>query len=91
MIKFVFITIIALVIPVFFTLMFTMSAYNRLAQLRARCRETQGRLESGEPNAAEAFQQALAGYESARRTFPGSLLARLGGFDKDEFARRSMT
>ena len=91
MIKFVFLAIIALVIPVFFALMFTMSAYNRLTQLRARCREAQGRLESGEPKVAEAYQQALAEYESARRTFPGNLLARLGGFDKDEFARGSGT
>jgi hypothetical protein len=39
-VKTVFLTIIALIIPLFFVLMFVMSTYNRLAALRDRCRRS---------------------------------------------------
>src|SRR5688500_5376498 len=36
-VKSLFLAIIALIVPLFFTLIFVMSTYNRLAALRARC------------------------------------------------------
>ncbi len=55
------------VIPLFFTFIFVHGTRNRLASLRERC-------------AAPNPQQARDEYDSVRRAFPSSLVARMFGF-----------
>ena len=88
--KLLFITIIALVIPAFFALVFVMSAVNKLTNLRNRCREARQRLNTT-PSAAtpssdldlkaqQEYLLAMEQYNLARKRFPISLLAFLWGF-----------
>jgi len=95
-VKTLLITIIALVIPVFFALIFASSTYSKLDMLRRRCREARerldaaaenqrdsGGLQSGENTMGELsrdYAAAAENYESARKAFPASLVAAVFGF-----------
>ena len=78
-VKILFITIIALVIPSFFVLVFVMSAFNRLTGLRNRCREMRQLMEafggellntpSGAPLARDAALQARRDLEAVIRQY----------------------
>jgi hypothetical protein len=61
-------SVIASIIPAFFTFVFVHGTKNRLASLRERC--------SVAPDSAKA----LADYDAARAAFPSSVVARLFGF-----------
>jgi hypothetical protein len=83
-VKILFLTIIALVIPVFFLLIFVLGTYNRLAALRNRCRT--GATGPDPDGVAERQRQAVEQYNAARRSFPASLVARLFGFGPEQLA-----
>ena len=80
--KIFFLTLIALLIPLFFLLIFMLSTYNRLAGLRNRCRAA-----SQNPDRdgiTERQRQAIEEYDEARRTFPTNMIARLFGFGPEQ-------
>lgn len=98
-VKLLFVAIIALVIPLFFVLVFVMSTVNKLANLRDRCRDARQRLSTNtnstpatpgasQPDAdlkaREDYHLTVEQYNRARRQFPSSLLARLWGFREPE-------
>ena len=78
-VKILFITIIALVIPIFFVLVFVISAFNKLTGLRNRCRDIRQLMEaagtgipktpSGPPLAGDAALQARRDLEVAIRQY----------------------
>ena len=77
-----FLYLVALVIPVFFVFIFLMSAYNRLATLRKRCRDALAELQTARDEAdretvRKKYAAAIAAFESARSTFPGPLIVLL--------------
>lgn len=84
-VKILFLTLIALVIPLFFLLIFLLSTYNRLATLRRRCLTTAlNEAESSDATASLAQRkQAIEAYNAARTTFPTSVVATLFGFQPE--------
>ena len=97
--KILFISIIALVIPLFFMLVFVLSTYNKLAALRNRCREARDRIEAaslaGLPpvpsslvDATRDYLAAAENYEAASTGFPASLVALVFGFRPVEILPR---
>ena len=80
--KLLFITIIALVIPLFFILVFVMSAVNKLKRLRQQCLDI--RECADEPKARSDFNFAAEQYNAARRQFPNNFLATMWGFREME-------
>ena len=80
--KILFLTFIALVIPLFFLLIFVFGTYNRLVGLRNRCRTSASG--SGEPALAEHHRKAIEQYDEVRRSFPGNVIARLFGFRPED-------
>jgi len=81
-VKILFLTLIALVIPLFFLLIFVLGTYNRLVGLRNRCRTA-----SQNPDRdgiTESQRQAIEQYDEARRTFPTNMIARLFGFGPEQ-------
>ncbi len=70
--KLLFSILIALVIPLFFLLVFVLSQYQKLATLRRRCQETAARPDSA--LAQQAYALAVAEYNEARRRFPTNLI-----------------
>jgi len=80
-----FLILVALVIPVFFVLLFVTSAYHRLAALRGRCEEIlmEARAVTGPAELArvgQAYDQAVAAYDRIRLRFPERWLATLFRF-----------
>jgi hypothetical protein len=81
----VFLVLIALVVPVFFALLFVTSAYHRLAALRLRCEQILS-LAKGTSDPEElrrlrrAHEEAVAMYEHVQRRFPHSVIAALFRF-----------
>ena len=85
--KLLFLTIIALVIPLFFVLVFVMSTINKLTILRRRCldiRERGNSQSAPEPQTRDEFNPAAEQYNAARRSFPANLVAMLWGFREME-------
>jgi hypothetical protein len=93
--KLLIITIIVLVIPMFFAFVFAMSAVSKLTSLRSRCREVRERIQATptpdplatpvlEPQVLADFKLAVERYDVARTKFPGNLLAVLCGFHEIE-------
>jgi hypothetical protein len=90
--KTLFLTAIALVIPLFFLLIFVLGTYNRLAVLRSRCRSDAGGVaDAGHDDDAERRQRAVEQYNAARSTFPASVVARLFGFEPQSPARSTLS
>ena len=83
-VKILFSILIALVIPLFFLVVFVLSQYQKLAALRRRCQEAAA--QSDAPLARQAYNQAAAQYNQARRRFPTRLVAAAFGFDPAEVA-----
>jgi len=81
-VKILFLTLIALVIPLFFLLIFVLSAYNRLAGLRNRCRASASA--SDQSLASEHQRQAIKQYDEARSAFPANVVARIFGFGPEQ-------
>jgi len=79
--KLLFITIIVLVIPIFFALVFLMSTVGKLTKLRNRCREIRSGMQS---ESQRDFNLAVDQYNAARTKFPAGLLAGLCGFQEIE-------
>ena len=85
--KLLIITIIALVIPLFFVLVFVMSTINTLTSLRRRCldiRERGNAQSAPELQTRAEFNLAAEQYNAARKRFPANLLAMLWGFREVE-------
>ena len=80
--KILFLTFIALVIPLFFLLIFVLSTYNRLTNLRNRCRPIVSG--SDRDDVTERRHQAVEQYNEARRSFPASVIAWLFGFGPEQ-------
>ena len=80
--KILFLTFIALVIPLFFLLIFVLSTYNRLVGLRNRCRASASA--SNRDLIAERQREAIKQYDEVRRTFPANVIARLFGFGPEQ-------
>jgi hypothetical protein len=89
--KLLIITIIVLVVPMFFAFVFAMSAVSKLTSLRSRCREFRERIQATpapdslatqvlEPQILADFKLAVERYDAARKRFPANLLAALCGF-----------
>jgi hypothetical protein len=83
-----FLTAIALVIPVFFLLLFVMSSYHRLAALRRRCAQVAAEIDTvADPGKsavlASELTTAIAAYNAARSAFPAKLVADLFGFPSE--------
>lgn len=89
--KLLIITIIVLVVPMFFAFIFAMSMVSKLTSLRNRCREIRERIQAApapgplaapvlEPQTLADFKLAVECYDAARTKFPGHLLAGLCGF-----------
>ena len=81
--KLLIITVVALVIPLFFVLVFVMSTVNKLTSLRRRCLDIRERADpqsAPEPQARSEFNVAAKQYNAARRQFPTNLLATMWGF-----------
>ena len=82
--KIIILTVIALIIPLFFAFIFVLGTYNRLAILRRRCQPTPpdtladgGISSAGGP---EKRRRAVEEYNAARGAFPASIIAALFGF-----------
>ena len=93
--KLLIITIIVLVVPMFFAFVFAMSAVSKLTSLRSRCRDVRERIQATptsdplatpvlEPQILADFKLAVERYDAARRRFPANLLAPLCGFQEME-------
>jgi len=93
--KLLIITIIVLVVPMFFAFVFAMSAVSKLTSLRNRCREVRERIQATptsdplatpvlEPQTLADFKLAVECYDAVRTKFPGHLLAGLCGFHEIE-------
>jgi hypothetical protein len=85
--KLLIVTVVALVIPLFFVLVFVMSTVNKLTNLRRRCLDIRGRAavqSAPEPQAQGEFNLAVEQYNAARRQFPTNLLATIWGFREME-------
>jgi hypothetical protein len=85
--KLLILTIIALVIPLFFVFVFVMSTVNKLTILRQRCLDIRERGHTQSVSEAQArsdFNVAMEQYNEVRKRFPGKLLARLWGFREME-------
>lgn len=80
--KILFLTLIALVIPLFFVLIFVLGTYNRLAGLRNRCRASGSAPDQN--LVSERQREAIKQYDEARRAFPAKLIARLFGFGPEQ-------
>ena len=80
--KILFLTFIALVIPLFFLLVYVLSTYNRLLSLRNRCRATCP--DSDRDGLGERQRQAIEQYDQARTGFPTNVVARLFGFGPEQ-------
>jgi len=83
----IFLTAIALVVPVFFVSLFVMSTYNQLSALRRRCADLAA--EAGTANEPERASQLLSdhaaaveAYHRARASFPASVLGALLQFPR---------
>jgi hypothetical protein len=82
LVQWIFLILIALVIPAFFALLFVMSAYHRLASMRRRCEEI---LQDAEhvrdvmqlAQLRNAYDQAIRAYDDVCGRFPMRWLARL--------------
>jgi hypothetical protein len=84
-VKILFLALIALVIPAFFALVFVLSTHARLTTLRQRCREARARAKAAAMrDARRDYEAAVGKYESARTSFPASLIARALGFHSAE-------
>ena len=79
--KILILTVIVLVIPLFFILIFVLGTYNRLATLRRRCevllREAGNAIDPAAGR--EEFHRAIDDYNTARSAFPASVIAGLFG------------
>jgi len=85
--KLLIVTIVALVIPLFFVLVFVMSTINKLTSLRRRCLDIRERADAQsdpESQARSEFCLAAEQYNAARNRFPNNFLARLWGFREME-------
>jgi hypothetical protein len=93
--KLLIVTIIVLVVPMFFVFVFAMSTINKLTSLRNRCREIRERIQAAPaanpptalvpdaPTHAD-FNLAAESYNAVRRKFPGNLLWAMCGFHEME-------
>jgi hypothetical protein len=91
-VKILIISVIALVIPVFFLFVLVMGTYGRLASLRRRCQPKAPPRDATLPlerlHDDRAYLEAVARYDAERSAFPTSLIARLFGFGPiDDSAR----
>ena len=91
--KTLIITVIALVIPVFFLFVLVLGTYGKLATLRRRCRQLAAARDAAtrlaqRPDDA-AYLEAVACYDAARSAFPASLIAPLFGFGPVEDSART--
>jgi len=99
LVKLLFITVIALVVPAFFIFVFVMSTVNKLANLRDRCRDARQRIKASstsmsatpgtsppeaELKARQDYHFTVEQYNRARRQFPARVLAGLWGFREPE-------
>lgn len=85
--KLLFITIIVLVIPLFFLLVIVMSTVSKLTKLRNRCRELRERVQAAplaESEGPSDFNLAAEQYNAARTKLPAKLLAACCGFHEME-------
>ena len=81
--KLLIITVVALVIPLFFVLVFVMSTVNKLTSLRQRCLDIRNRADARSAPEAQArseFDVVAEQYNAARRQFPTNLFATMWGF-----------
>jgi hypothetical protein len=96
--KLLILTVIVLVVPTFFLLVFVISTVGRLTTLRHRCRTIRECLEAApaadlgaqpgsEPPSPGDLMQAVDAYNAARRTFPANVLAAVCGFREMELKR----
>ncbi len=76
--KLLFSILIALVIPLFFLLVFVLSQYQKLAALRRRCQEAAAQPGGGPPE--PSYPAVAAEYNRARRRFPANLIGAAFGF-----------
>jgi len=83
----IFLTAIALVVPVFFVSLFVMSTYNRLSALRRRCADLAAKAETTNEPARDSqlrseHAAAVEAYHRARSAFPASVLGALLRFPR---------
>ena len=91
--KILIITVIALVVPVFFLFVLVMGTCGRLSSLRRRCQQLASARDAMAPlegrSDDRAYQEAVARYDAERNAFPASLIARLFGFGPVEDRART--
>ena len=91
-VKILIITVIALVVPVFFLFVLVMGTCGRLSSLRRRCQQlasARGATPLEGRSDDRAYQEAVARYDAERNAFPASLIARLFGFGPVEDRART--
>jgi hypothetical protein len=83
-VKILIITVIALIVPAFFLLVFVMGTCGNLSALRRRCRQLAAPGDAAAPPGQgigdTAYRDAIARYDAARSAFPARLIAALFGF-----------